>query len=526
MRNLPNIGVANCAELAQPILVRLLMEPVLTPAEMRLADQRTVALGTSYAELINRAGVAVAWHARRMLGGMYGRRIVVVCGKGNNGNDGRVAARVLDAWGAAVETFDVESLIDHVRLCRSLERCHLAIDAMFGIGFRGELAHAAATIDAELNRAPLILAVDIPSGVDGTTGEIRGAGFIGGAVLADETITFGALKPGLLFEPGRFHSGRVTVEALGIDVGSPTTSMWTARDCQAVPLHRWPQDHKWSAAVAVVGGSAGMLGAPTMVGMAAHRCGSGMVTVLTPAAPHASQPGLELVYRRCDAGNGEWASDAGTSIHAIARRSQCVVIGPGIGTSEATGALVRSLVANTQTPIVVDADALRLLSSTHDELRARTKSGYPSAIVTPHAGEFGAMAGHEIGADRIQAARDLAAESDCIVLLKGPGTVVASPTGRATIVANGGSELATAGTGDALAGCIAAFVARSHSRAVDDLFTMTAAAAWIHGDAASRTNIGPSMTATDLIAALPATLDDLRNGYGAASSESIFAGAQ
>ena len=277
------------------------MESVLTPAQMAATDRQAIASGISEATLIGRAGAAVAWHARRMLGGTYGGRVVVVCGKGNNGADGRVAAGLLARWGAGVDIVDLADPPDARRLCRALDRCDLAIDAMFGTGFRGELDGVAATIDEELYRAPLILSVDIPSGVDGATGEIRGDGFVGGAVLAHETVTFGAYKPGLLFEPGRFHAGTVTVADIGLPIAPARlapggTVLWTEHDAANAPLERWPQDHKWSSAVVVVGGSPGMTGAPLFAARAAHRCGSGMVVVTAPGIEAANRmSGTEIV---------------------------------------------------------------------------------------------------------------------------------------------------------------------------------------------------------------------------------------
>src|SRR5262249_53576357 len=157
--------------------------------------------------------------------------------------------------------------LDAARLARLFDRCDVAIDAMYGTGFRGELSGAARVVDDELYRAPCIVSVDIPSGVDGATGAIAGEGFIRGAVLAHETVCLAAWKPGLLFEPGRFHAGNVTVADLGMDLGESTVGRWTAADVSAVPLERWPYEHKWSAGVLVIGGAPGMTGAAELAGM-------------------------------------------------------------------------------------------------------------------------------------------------------------------------------------------------------------------------------------------------------------------
>ena len=492
------------------------MDPVLTPAAMREADRRTIAAGVDEAVLIERAGRAVAWHARSMLGGTYGRRVVVLCGKGNNGNDGRVAARVLTQWGARVTRCDVESPLTNGELQRALDDCDLAIDAMYGSGFRGELDGVAGAIDGELYRAPRVLAVDIPSGVDGATGEIRGAGFVGGAVLAHETLALGALKPGLLFEPGRFHAGRVTVADIGIDLGTVEVWNWTCVDAVLAPLERWPQEHKWSSAVLVVGGSIGMCGAPLFVAHAAQRSGSGMVVVSAPIGCDTAFLASEVVTRVIPTmPDGALADIAAENLLGDIDRFAALVIGPGLGRKRPTQRVVRSVVEAAPIPIVIDADALHALSPDYGELRGRSAAGLPPAILTPHAGEFRALSGREIGRDRIEAARWLARETQSIVLLKGPGTVVAAPQGFTAIVANGGSELATAGSGDALCGIIAALCAQlgaggTAANSGVDFAMAVASAAWIHGDAAQRTGLGPSMTAGDLIDSIPVTLRSLR----------------
>ena len=487
--------------------------PVLTPVQMSAVDRQAIAAGTSQEDLVQRAGRAVAWHARTMLGGIYGRRVVVVSGKGNNGNDGRVAARVLRSWGVHVDRFDIDLAIDADALHFALARCDLAIDAMFGTGFRGELSGAAQCVDAELYLAPKILAVDIPSGVDGATGEIRGDGFISGAVLADETITFAAMKPGLLFEPGRFHAGRVTIADIGIDVGHSTVVQWTAADAAQARLERWPHEHKWSAAVMVVGGSRGMTGAPMLAARAAHRCGAGMVVAAMPGTAAVAESGTEIVTQSLRATFDDGLhEDAVDEILGALTRFHALVVGPGLGRSEAAARLVRALVASAPLPLIIDADAFRAFDIGDRQLAERAAGGLGPTIITPHDGEYGALVGSPVGSDRVGAARELALRTGAIVLLKGPGTTVAAPNGAVAIVANGGSELATAGTGDVLSGVIAALVARALTEDLDELFALVASAAWIHSDAAARTEMGPSMIASDLIECLPASINVLRRG--------------
>ncbi|HEY4402572.1 MAG TPA: NAD(P)H-hydrate epimerase, partial [Acidimicrobiia bacterium] len=194
------------------------MRPVLTPAEMGEADRRTIAAGTPVDVLMERAGRAVAWTVRREMGGTYGRRVVVVCGKGNNGGDGQVAARALREWGVRVDVFTLDAGVDRQLCERALLRADAFVDAMFGTGFRGALdgdaAWVAGAVDAVLGPS---VAVDIPSGVNGQTGAVDGQ-----AVHASHTVTFSALKPGLVFQPGAGHAGEVEVADIGIDLGGPS----------------------------------------------------------------------------------------------------------------------------------------------------------------------------------------------------------------------------------------------------------------------------------------------------------------
>ncbi len=496
------------------------MEPVYTPAQMAEIDRQAIAAGTSEATLIERAGTALAWHARRMLGGVYGRRVVVVCGKGNNGADGRAAAALLARWGVGVHVVALSDPPAPRELGRMLDSCDLAIDAMFGTGFRGKLDGVAAMVDEELYRAPLILSVDIPSGIDGTTGRVGGLGFVDGAVLAHETLTFGAYKPGLLFEPGRFHAGAVTVADIGLPIRRPcpnfdadATVLWTEADARSAPLQRWPQDHKWSAAVVVVGGSPGMTGAPLMAARAAQRCGAGMVVVTAPGVDAANRmSGTEVVVAPVGgSAKGRLEESSVDDVLQAAERAKVVVVGPGLGRKSTTERAVRALAAQIRARIVLDADALHAIGTDHSELRARTENGLPPAILTPHDGEFRVLTGRDVGADRLGSARALAASSGCIVLLKGPATVIAGPDGRAAIVANGGSELATAGTGDVLCGVIAALCTQLDRSMIEhDPLGTVASAAWIHAAAGRNAGLGASTVAGDVIDALASTLEHLR----------------
>src|SRR5262245_7268409 len=258
---------------------------------MAEADRRAIAGGTPESLLVERAGGAVARRARRMLGGTYGRRVVVVCGKGNNGADGRVAARVLESWGARVATFAIPDL-DRDSFARATARADLFVDAMFGTGFRGELEGPAAWVADHVRRAgQATLAIDIPSGVDGSTGAADGV-----AVHATETVCFVAAKPGLLFEPGRSLAGSLRVVDIGIDPGPTTTWVPELADLR-LPV-RDATAHKWSSGLMVFGCSVGLTGAPLMVSHAGARCGAGMVVCCLPGLEAArAAGGSEIVTR-------------------------------------------------------------------------------------------------------------------------------------------------------------------------------------------------------------------------------------
>jgi NAD(P)H-hydrate epimerase len=351
-----------------------------------------------------------------------------------------------------------------------------------------------------------VLAVDIPSGVDGATGEARGP-----AVRARETVTFAALKPGVLFEPGRGHAGRVDVVDIGIDVdsGSGPVQLHVLELADLTLPRRRPDGHKWSTGVFVIGGSPGLTGAPLLAGHAAARSGGGMVVCGVPGVEAANRlGGSELVIRALPASPaGDLDADAADAVLESVGRFRVLAIGPGLGRDPGTERAVRRIVAECPIPIVVDADALNALAGEPDALHARLASGFPPAILTPHGGEYERLAGAPVGPDRVAAARDLAARLDAIVLLKGPGTVIADPDGRAVVNRTDGPTLAAAGTGDVLTGVISGLVAAGASP-----FDAAATGAHVHGLAAIEAGTGDELVATDLIGALHPTLESLRSG--------------
>ena len=447
------------------------MQPVLTVAQMRAVDAAAQAQ-VAEAVLVERAGTAVAGEALRLLGGAYGRRVVVVAGPGNNGADGRVAARRLRRRGAAVRVLAPAE--DPEPISGPLD---LVIDAAFGTGFRGSFRFPAVPAGVP------VLAVDIPSGVDGDTGRAAGR-----PQPADVTVTFAAVKPGLLQGDGAELAGRVVVADIGLPSGfGPAAGPGAAQralvddaDVALVPT-RPRTTNKWRAAVLVVAGSPGMLGAAELCCRGAYRAGAGMVRLLVPGASPDRLPVSEAVAVAGPAAG--WASDA----LDIAERCQAVVVGPGLGRQPDTAAEVRRLVERCPVPVVVDGDGLVALSAGAGAAGVGRRTASP-LVLTPHDGEFARLAGAGPGDDRMSAASQLAADTAAVVLLKGSTTVVAAPgpgaaglpEGVELLVATAGSaRLATAGSGDVLSGLIGAFMARGAAPA-----PAAAVAAHVHGRAA------------------------------------------
>lgn len=478
------------------------MEFVLTPEQMMAADRATVEAGTPVEVLMERAGWGLARAVRDLLGGTYGRRVALVCGKGNNGGDGLVAARVLRQWGMRAEVFELEGGLDRGGLVRSLARADVAVDAMLGTGFRGTLEGDAAAAAEAMNvgGAPVV-ACDIPTGVDGTTGAVEGV-----AVRAVTTVCFASIKTGLLLHPGAAHAGTIRVEPIGIDVtrapGEPAYHL-DEQDVSLLLPVRNAETHKWSAGgLFVVAGQAGMLGAAAMVGRSGLRTGAGIVVLGVPGEEMASRAaGSEVVTHALPATPGGALDEpAAKEVLDGLERFRAMAIGPGLGTDERTVTAVRTLVAEAPVPVLVDADGLNALAGDLGPLRGR---GAPT-VLTPHAGEFARLIGDEIGPDRLLASRELAADTGAVVLLKGSTTVIADPSGRAVLNTTGGPWLATAGTGDVLSGIIAGLLAQGV-----DAFEAAAAGAWVHGAAALDAGT-EGLVAGDVVEALPRTLARVR----------------
>ncbi|UDY38020.1 NAD(P)H-hydrate dehydratase [Dermatobacter hominis] len=449
------------------------MLPVLTPSQMAAVD---AAATVDEDVLIGRAAAAVARTAIDLMGGAYGRRVIVVAGPGNNGADGRVAAGILRRRGVRVVVHD---LADAPAV---LGPADLVVDAAFGTGFRGTYSFP------DPDGAP-VLAVDVPSGVSGLTGLASGE-----PAHAVATVTFAALKPGLLLHDGPAHAGEVVLADIGLDVedaevvGPRRVHLVTDADVLAWVPDRTDDDHKWRHAVRVVAGSPGMSGAALLCATAALRAGAGYVRLTVPGDDRPDAPVEAVVEPLAE---DDWAEGVGTD----ADRFGCLAIGPGLGRADATAGQVRVALRTIDRPVVVDGDGLWVIGdSTVDALHARPGP----TVLTPHDGEFERLTGGPPGDDRIDAARGLAGDTGAVVLLKGPTTVVADPGGDVLLVRSGDARLATAGTGDVLTGTIAALVAAGASP-----FHAAAAGAHLHGRAAL---LGPDrgLVAGDVAEALPA----------------------
>lgn len=437
------------------------MRPVLTPDQMAGVDR---AATEPVEVLVERAGFAVAHAARRLMGGTYGRRVVVLAGPGNNGADGRVAAQWLTRWGAAVNVIDAVAASP----IKVLPAADLAIDAAFGTGLSRPY------LPPDPGEAP-VLAVDIPSGLSGATGlPVRDGDGGGGAVKAAATVTFAAYKPGLLLGRGPDLCGDIELADIGLgSLASSVADAWLVTDDDiADGLVPKPRDtHKWRSAVQVVAGSRAMPGAAVMVATSAMRAGAGYALVGVPGGPEGGglPPGEYVSSGLPDHG---WAADAAAS----SERAQAIVVGPGLGAARAE---VAEFLRSTSVTAVVDADGLTGLGSFEETARL-TRSRAAQIVLTPHEGEYQRLMGRPVAEDRIADVREAARVSGAIVLLKGSTTVVASPDGRVLLSAAGSSRLATAGTGDVLSGIIGAFVARGLPA-----FEAAAFAAHCHGRAAA-----------------------------------------
>ena len=461
-----------------------MLEPLYTAAEMRAAEERYP--GT-VEELMERAGRAVAEHALEDFGAA--RSFTVVCGGGSNGGDGRVAARVLEEQDREVLIVVAKPEDEE----KDLGDPDVLIDALFGTGFEGEPRPGSARLIEQMNElgAP-VLSVDLPSGVNASTGEVAGP-----AVDADMTVTFHGEKVGHHVTPGAYLVGYLELADIGLEPIETEHARVTREILDLVP-RRGPEDTKYSAGhVVVVGGSPGLTGAPCLSALAAMRADAGYVTLAGPesAVPVFENWVLEAVKRPLPAdGEGLLTEAAAGPVLELASKAGAVAVGPGLGRSKGTKAFVRRVLADTPLPVVVDGDALWELEP----------ADWPAPrVLTPHSGELGRLLGEEpswVNEHRLEAVRRAVDRFGCVVLLKGAGTLIAAP-GTGVLVNGGHSSLATAGTGDVLTGIVGAFLAKGMEPRL-----ATAAAATAHHWAAIEVSFESGLIASDLLDALPQAL--------------------
>lgn len=489
-------------------------ELILTPREMARADAATIAGGTPGIELMGRAGRAVADAASRMA--PTGGRILVAAGPGNNGGDGLIAATALAGQGYRVSVILLWSLDrmrgDAAEAARDwrgetlapeqapFHEADLVIDALFGTGLARDLDGAARAMVEQIDAAGRpVLAVDLPSGLDGETGEVRGV-----VVKAARTVTFATRKPCHLLMPGRAYCGPVEVADIGIPpetlakiggrlfVNAP--ELW--RDHLPRPglaSHKYDRGH-----TLVASGGATRTGAARLSAIAALRIGSGLVTVASPPealgvnAAHLTA----IMLRGCDGPEG---------LHHILKdpRFNALVLGPALGVHANTRAMV-AVAVQAQRGLVLDADALTSFEGLASELHQAFR--HAPTVLTPHEGEFARLfSGHPDllhPPSKVERALRAAAYTGAVVLLKGADTVIASPDGRAAINENGTPYLGTAGSGDTLCGVIAGLMAQGLPA-----FEAACAGTWIHAEAGA--SFGPGLISEDLAGLLPGVLRDL-----------------
>jgi hydroxyethylthiazole kinase-like uncharacterized protein yjeF len=487
------------------------MIELLTPNEMAECDRLTIAGGIAGIALMDKAGRAVADAVARH---PLGTRVVVVAGPGNNGGDGFVAARVLAERGYPVTMLllgEISALNGDAAAAAKLWKrpveparpealagAGVIVDALFGAGLNRAVEGQARTLIEAMNAsgAPIV-AVDLPSGINGASGAVMGA-----AVKARESITFFRRKPGHLLLPGRLHAGAVRVADIGIPesvlerVRANTFANGPALWGSAFPIPRL-DGHKYSRGHAVVvSGEVSFTGAARLAARGALRAGAGLVTLATPRAALLVNAiaSLAVMVR---------AADGAAELRELLadKRLNAVALGPGLG----VGALTRDLVAaalDGVRAVVLDADALTSFAEEPDTLFAAiaARPGRP-VVLTPHQGEFGRLfkkpAQEADNTSKLTLARSAARASGAIVLLKGADTVIATPDGQAAINENAPAWLATAGAGDVLAGMVAGLLAQGMPA-----FAAACAAAWLHGEAASEA--GPGLISEDLPDKFPA----------------------
>lgn len=496
------------------------LEPLPDAEQQRALDEWAIGeLGIAGVDLMERAGSGLA---ELVMQRAPQGPVAVVCGKGNNGGDGFVAARLLRERGLDVSVLalapadeyrgdartNLERLPGDAPEQFSAERLRGAraiVDAIFGTGFSGSPREPAAGAIEAINDAGAaeVIACDVPSGVNGSTGEIEGV-----AVRADATATFHANKPGLWIAPGKANAGEVAVVDIAIPAGGPARpdiGLISAAVLEAIP-RRGRESTKFAAgSVLVCGGSTGLTGAPCMAAESAMRSGAGYVTALVPGSLNAIFEGqlLEVMTVPLPDEDGSLTTDAVERVFARLDRADALVLGPGFGREDGALEAARRIAASAERPLLLDADGLNAHAGKLKLLAGRTAP----TVLTPHAGELARLLETDsaaVSAKRLASVRDAARRAHSIVVLKGDDTLVADPDGRVAVSRGGAAALATAGTGDVLSGVIGAFLAKSM-----DPFHAACAGVFVHASAGrlAAEEIGDEgVIASDVIGRLPAAL--------------------
>jgi hydroxyethylthiazole kinase-like uncharacterized protein yjeF len=504
------------------------LDPLPDASEQRALDEWAIGeRGIPGIELMELAGTGLAELVAELA---PAGRVAVVCGTGNNGGDGLVAARVLRERGREL---DVLLLGDPGELrgdaATNLERLPGAkpapftgdglagaaaiVDAILGTGFSGEPREPAAGAIEAINATragedggPVVVACDVPSGVDASTGQATGV-----AVQADATATFNAAKPGLWIDPGKTLAGSVRVLDIGIPAGGPADpaiGLISERVVGAIPRRGRASTKFAAGSLLVCGGSLGLTGAPCMASESAMRAGAGYVTALGPAALNAifASKLLEVMTVPLPDEDGALNPAGVDAVLERAERADAIVLGPGLGRAAGALEFARAVARKVELPLLLDADGLNAHAGSLASLADRPAP----TVLTPHAGELARLLDTDsaaVGARRLQSAREAASAAQAVVVLKGDDTLVAAPDGRVGVSRGGASALATAGTGDVLSGVIGAYLAKRM-----DPFAAACAGVLVHARAGqlAAAEIGPEgVIASDVIAALPGALQAL-----------------
>ncbi len=506
------------------------LTPLPDAETMRAVDRWAIEQrGVPSLELMERAGAAVARTVERI---SPDGPLAVVCGKGNNGGDGLVVARLLRDAGREVavvcvappQEFSGDARENLNRLpgdaplllaaaeeseadqsgARAIAGAVALVDALLGTGFEGEPRGLMVEAIDAINASPAtVVSVDVPSGVAASSGVVSGR-----AVRAAATVTFHTAKPGLWIRPGKAHAGVVETVDIGIPRGAPQTATIGLLEPSVLDLlpRRGASSTKFTSGhVLVVGGSLGLMGAPRMAAQASMRAGAGYVTACVPASLQptlASAGPPELMSRALPDENGALTAEAEERVLKETERGGALALGPGLGRADSSFALARALARRATVALVLDADGLNAHAGCLPQLTVRRAP----TVLTPHAGELGRLLGvdsAEIERERLRHARAAAELAGAVVVLKGDDSLIADPTGRVAVSPGGTPALATAGTGDVLTGVIAALLSQGL-----EAFTAAAAGVCLHAaagsEAARRQGAAEGVVASDVIDALPA----------------------